>query len=124
MVEQEIVDLATNAEQALDDRSAEEPEREEQGIFSNPLGGLNRLLSTITDVVDRMLPDVDMPGLSQITDLRDRAVEFVQRLTELLVLVAIKNIVLPLVFLAIALKGTLPVAKWLFRMSETNQQEP
>ena len=123
MVEQEIVDLATNAEQALDDRSAQEPERDEQGIFSNPLDGLNRLLSTVTDVVDRMLPDVYMPGLSQITDLRDRAVESVQRLTELLVLVAIKNIVLPLVFLAIALKGAMPIAKWLIRMSETNCRE-
>ena len=123
MVEQEIVDLATNAEQALDDRSAQEPERDEQGIFSNPFGGLNRLLSTVTDVVDRMLPDVNMPGLSQITDLRDRAVEFVQRLTELLVLIAIKNIVLPLVFLAIAVKGTIPIAKWLIWMSETNRRE-
>ena len=123
MVEQEIVDLATNAEKALDDRNAQEPERDEQGIFSNPLGGLNRLLSTVTDVIERMLPDVNMPGLSQITDLRDRAVEFVQRLTELLVLVAIKNIVLPLVFLAIAVKGTLPIAKWLIRMSETNCRE-
>ncbi len=123
MVEQEIMDLATNAKQALDDRIAQEPERDEQGIFSNPLGGLNRLLSTVTDVVNRMLPDVNMPGPSQITDLRDRAVEFVQRLTGLLVLVAIKNIVLPLVFLAIAVKGTLPIAKWLFRMSETKRRE-
>jgi cell division protein FtsB len=123
MVEQEIVDLATNAKKALDDRNAQEPERDEQGIFSNPLGGLNRLLSTVTDVIERMLPDVNMPGLSQITDLRDRAVEFVQRLTELLVLVAIKNIVLPLVFLAIAVKGTLPIVKWLIRMSETNCRE-
>ena len=123
VVEQEIMDLATNGEQALDDHSAEEPERDEPGIFSNPLGGLDRLLTTITDAVDRMLPDVNMPGLSRITDLRDRSVEFVQRLTGLLVLVAIKNIVLPLVFLAIAVKGTLPIAKWLIRMSETHRRE-
>ena len=64
-----------------------------------------------------------MPSLAQITDLRDRAVEFVQGLTELLVLIAIKNIVLPLVFLAIAVKGTVPIAKWLIRLSASTHQE-
>ena len=123
MDEQEIVDLAANAEQALDDRSAEEPEPDETGLVSNTLGGLNRLLTTVTSAVDRALPDISMPSLSQIADLRARAVDYVQGLTELLVLIAIKNIVLPLVFLAIAVKGTVPIAKWLIRMSGTNRRE-
>ena len=121
--EQEIVDLAANAEDVLDRQSAQESAPDDQGIISNTLGGLNRMLSTVTGAIDRVLPDINMPGLSQITDLRDRAVEFVQGLTELLVLIAIKNIVLPLVFLAIAVKGTVPIAKWLIRLSASTHQE-
>lgn len=123
MDEQEIVDLAANAEQLLDDRSAEEPEPDETGLVSNTLGGLNRLMTTVTSAIDRALPDISMPSLTQIADLRARAVEYVQGLTELLVLIAIKNIVLPLVFLAIAVKGTVPIAKWLIRMSGTHRRE-
>ena len=115
--EQQIVDLAANAEQVLDGQNAQEPAADEQGLVSNPLGGLNSLLSTVTDAVDRVLPDVSMPSLSQIMDLRNSAIEYVQGLTELLVLIAIKNIVLPLVFLVIAVKGTVPITKWLMRLS-------
>ena len=115
--EQEIVDLAANAEQFLEGQSAQEPASDEQGIVSNTLGGLNRLLTAVTNAADSVLPDISMPSLSQITDLRASAVEYVLGLTELLVLIAIKNIVLPLVFLAIAVKGAVPVAKWFMRLS-------
>ena len=124
MDEQEIVDLGTSAEQVPDSQGAQEPASGEQGIVSSTLGGLDRLLSTVTGAVDDVLPDISMPNFSQITDLRERAVEYVQGLTELLVLIAIKNIVLPLVFLAIAVKGTLPIAKWLVRVSTSTQREP
>ena len=117
MEEQEIVDLETSGEQALDGQGAQEPASDEQGIVSSTLGGLNRLLSSVTGAVDDVLPDISMPNFSQITSLRESAVEYVQGLTELLVLIAIKNIVLPLVFLAIAVKGTVPIAKWLMRVS-------
>ena len=121
--EQQIVDLAVNAEQVLDGQNAQEPASDEQGLVSNPLGGLNSLLSTVTAAVDRVLPNVSMPSLSQITDLRDSAIEYVQGLTELLVLIAIKNIVLPLVFLAITVKGAVPITKWLMRLSAPVSRE-
>ena len=76
---------------------------EQQGIFPNILDGI--------------------PSLSQITNLGERAAEFVQGLTELLVVVAIKNLVLPLVFLLIAVKGTLPIAGCLMRLSTPARQE-
>ena len=114
--------MAADADDVLDGQGAQESAPDDQGIISNTLGGLNRMVSTVTGAVDRMLPDISMPGLSQITDLRERAVEYVQGLTELLVLIAIKNIVLPLVFLAIAVKGTVPIAKWLMRMSTTDRE--
>ena len=115
--EQQIVDLAADAEQILDGQNAQETAPDEQGLVSNPMGGLNRLLSTVTDAVDRVLPNVSMPSLSQITELRDGAVEYVHGLTELLVLIAIKNIVLPLVFLAMIVKGAVPITRWLMRLS-------
>ena len=121
--EQEIVDLATNSEQVLDGQGTQDPAPDEQGFLANVLDLLDELRSTVTDAADQVLPDVSMPSLAQITDLRDRAVEFVQGLTELLVLIAIKNIVLPLVFLAIAVKGTVPIAKWLIRLSASTHQE-
>ena len=121
--EQEIVDLAANVEQILDGQSAQVPAPDEQGIVSNTLGGLNRLLSTVTNAVDRVLPEISMPSLSQITELRESAVEYVQGLTELLVLIAIKNIVLPLVFLVIAVKGAVPVAKLSMRLSVPDSGE-
>ena len=115
--EQEIVDLAVDAEQSQEGQSAQEPPSEDGGFLDNALDVLDDLRSTVTNAADRVLPDISMPGLSRITDLRDTAVEYVQGLTELLVLIAIKNIVLPLVFLAIAVKGTVPIAKWLMRVS-------
>ena len=124
MEEQEIVDMDTSAEQVPDSQGAQEPASGEQGIVSSTLGGFNRLLSAVTGVVDDVLPDISMPNFSQITDLRERAVEYVQGLTELLVLIAIKNIVLPLVFLAIAVKGTVPIARWLVRASTSTEREP
>ena len=121
--EQEIVDLVTNSDQDLDGQGAQDPAPDEQGILANVLDRLDEMRSTVTNAADQVLPDVSMPSLAQITDLRDRAVEFVQGLTELLVLIAIKNIVLPLVFLAIAVKGTVPIAKWLMRLSTATHQE-
>ena len=122
--EQEIVDLAVDAEQNQEGQSTQEPPSDDEGFLGNALDVLDDLRSTVTDAADRLLPDINMPGLSRITDLRDTAVEYVQGLTELLVLIAIKNIVLPLVFLAIAVKGTLPIAKWLVRVSTSTQREP
>ena len=122
--EQEIADLAVDAEQSQEGQSTQEPPSDDEGFLGNALDVLDDLRSTVTDAADRLLPDINMPGLSRITDLRDTAVEYVQGLTELLVLIAIKNIVLPLVFLAIAVKGTLPIAKWLVRVSTSTQREP
>ncbi len=115
--EQEIVDLAVDAEQSQEGLSTQEPPSEDEGFLGNALDVLDDLRSTVTNAADRVLPDISMPGLSRITDLRDTAVEYVQGLTELLALIAIKNIVLPLVFLAIAVKGTVPIAKCLMRVS-------
>lgn len=115
--EQEIVDLASSADQALDDADNQETVPEEEGILSNTINGINSLRTTVAGAVARALPAISMPSLSHITELREGAVEFVQGLTELLVLIAIKNIVLPLVFLAIAVKGALPIARGLLRLS-------
>ncbi len=118
--EQQIQELATDAEQFLNDEDTQEPAPD---VRRSPLEILTDLPSDVTSAVASILPDVSMPSLSRITVLRDRAVEFVQNVTELLVLVAIKNIVLPLVFLMIAVKGAVPIAKGLIRLTATTNQE-
>ena len=64
------------------------------------------------------MPDFDLPDFSStIPNLRERAANLAENLTRLLVLFVVKNIVLPLVFLALALKVIKPVTMRLLAMT-------
>ena len=121
--EQEILDEMTDGDQIPDDLNEESPVPNEEGGLVDRF--LSEPLSAITDAVRQILSSVSvsLPSLSLITDLRERAGELVENLTRLLGLVAIKNIVLPLVFLMIAVKGTGPIARWLIGLSTTDNHD-
>ena len=80
---------------------------EEQRGFINRLRG----------AVDRVLPDIRMPDFSILPALLDRAAQLAEYLTRLLVLIAVKNVLLPLVFLALALKVVKPFTTRLLAMT-------
>ena len=67
----------------------------------------------------RILPDIRirMPDFSILPALLDRAAHLAEYLTRLLVLIAVKNILLPLVFLALALKVIRPFTARLLAMT-------
>lgn len=78
----------------------------------------NGILDRARDAAARMLPEFSMPDFSStISNLLERAANLAEYLTRLLVLMVIKNIVLPLVFLAIALKVIKPVTMRLLAMT-------
>ena len=59
----------------------------------------------------------------KIGEVVDMAREAAQQMTMLLVVVVIKNIVIPLVFLSIALKGSLPMIKYCIRLIPNMKQD-
>ena len=104
---QQVLDELAVAENGPENQDGDIQATEEQGSW------LDRF-RTATDrtraAVDRILPDIGLPDLSILPALLDHAVQLAEYLTRLLVLIAVKNILLPLVFLALALKVIRPVA--------------
>ena len=74
------------------------------------------LLSKLSNLPSAMLPDAIKTFFTDITELPDKANEMVKNITKLLAAIVIKNILLPLIFLAIAVKGSLPLARYSMRL--------
>ena len=53
----------------------------------------------------------------------DSTQDMVTRMVNILILVVIENIVLPLIFLAIALKGSVPIARGVMRISTSIRED-
>ena len=109
--EQQILDQLEIDETAITDlngQSSQAGENAEGSIFDR-----------IPDILpDLSIPDFDLPDFSSmIPNLLERAANLVEYMTRLLVLFVVKNIVLPLVFLAIALKVIKPVTMRLLAMT-------
>ncbi len=96
-------------QESQDDQQTELPAQEEQ----------RSLLDRFRAVADRVIPDVRMPDFSILPTLLDRAAQLAEYLTRLLVLIAVKNLILPLVFLALALKVTKPLTMRLLALTST-----
>lgn len=112
--DQEILDQLAIEESNLDVRSGLDPETaEETGIFDRA-----------REAAAGILPDLNIPDFSSmISNLVAQAGSLVEYLTRLLVLITIKNIILPLVFLAIALKVIKPVTMRLLAMTAAIDQD-
>lgn len=106
--DQQILDQLVIDESGVEGPNELDPESEDE----------NGILDRARDAAARMLPDFSMPDFSStISNLLERAANLAEYLTRLLVLMVIKNIVLPLVFLAIALKVIKPVTMRLLAMT-------
>jgi len=110
-------EISIDGQQVLDELAVEENGQENQEGEIQAAEEQGSLLDRARATADRILPDIRMPDFSILPALLDRAAQLAEYLTRLLVLIAVKNILLPLVFLALALKVTRPVATRLLAMT-------
>ena len=110
-------EVSIDGQQVLDELAVEENGQENQEGEIQAAEESGSLLDRARAAADRILPDIRMPDFSILPALLDRAAQLAEYLTRLLVLIAVKNILLPLVFLALALKATRPVAARLLAMT-------
>ena len=82
-----------------------------------------RMVSSVTERAKALsrTSRVVLDKLKSIT--ADDVTDMVTRLALMLVLVVIENIVLPIIFLAIALKASVPIASGLMRISTTINED-
>ena len=105
--DQQVLDQPAINENGLGSQNEQDPATEDQRSF----------LERARDAAGQMLPDISMPDVSNLSVLLERAVNLAEYLTRLMVLFAVKNIILPLIFLALALKVAKPVAARLMAMT-------
>lgn len=110
------------------DPDVAEPESTEQtGFLGGLIGGLSAAQDAAIDILSGVslpeVPDAILPEMPDLAAVQAMAEEGVQLLTRLLVAIAIKNIALPLVFLWIAVKAAVPLARWLIGLGSFDGQE-
>ena len=110
-------EVSINGQQVLDELAVEENGLENQEGEIQATEEQGSLLDRVRAAADRILPNISLPDFSVLPALLDRAAQLAEYLTRLLVLIAVKNILLPLVFLALALKVTRPFTTRLLAMS-------
>ena len=76
-----------------------------------------RVVSSVTEATNRAFSKMSLGVLDRFKAIVDSAEEMVSGMVNILVLVVIENIVLPIIFLAIALKGSVPIARGVMRIS-------
>ncbi|MDE0000050.1 MAG: hypothetical protein OXQ89_20085 [Rhodospirillaceae bacterium] len=109
---QQVLDELAVVENGQENQDGDVQSTEEQGSWLDLLrAAADRILPDIG------LPDLRMPDFSILPALLDRAAQLAEYLTRLLVLIAVKNIFLPLVFLALALKVIRPFTARLLAMT-------
>ena len=100
-----------------DPELAEPAPGEQGGFLDDLLGGLASAQDAALDLLSGVnlpeMPDVILPEMPDLATVQAMAGEAMQLLSRLLVAVAIKDIALPLVFLWIAVKAAVPIARWL-----------
>ena len=110
-------EVSGDDEQILDQLAIEESEVAELDAQDPATDDGTSMLDLARAAAAGILPDLSMPDFtSMIPNFVDRAVNLVEYSTRLLVLIAVKNIILPLVFLAIALKVLKPATMGLLAM--------
>ena len=82
-----------------------------------------RAASLAAEATKRTFSSLSRGVWDRLKAIADGATDMVKRLTQLLVLKVIENIVLPIIFLAIALKASVPIARGLMRISTTMNED-
>ena len=76
-----------------------------------------RVVSSVTEATNRAFSKMSLGVLDRFKAIVDGAEDMVTGMVNILILVVIENIALPIIFLAIALKGSVPIARGLIRIS-------
>lgn len=116
------------AEPARGSADAAEPtSTDDESFLGGLLGGLSEAQDAALELFSGVnlpeLPDDILPELPDLEAVRAIAGEVMELLSRLLVVIAIKNIALPLVFLWIAVKAAVPLAGWLIRLGTPDRRE-
>ena len=82
-----------------------------------------RVVSSVTEATSRAFSKMSRGVLDGFKATVNGATDMVTRMAQVLILVVIENIVLPIIFLAIALKCSVPLARGLMRISTTIQED-
>lgn len=119
---------ADAAESAPGNADATEPaSAEDESFLGGLLGGLSEAQDAAFELLSGVnlpeLPDDILPELPDLEAVRAIAGEVMELLSRLLVVIAIKNIALPLVFLWIAVKAAVPLAAWLIGLGTLDHRE-
>lgn len=129
-IDRQSAELSTISEEVLseDQQNLDQPAINENGLEGqneqNPATEEQRsFFERARDAASRMLPEISMPDLSILSVLLERAANLAEYLTRLLVLIAVKNIILPLMFLALALKFIRPVTMSLLAMTSAIERD-
>ena len=103
------------------------------GFIERTAAGSFEKLSDVGEAAGRMVSSVTEGAgalvgtgrvvLDKIKSIADDAKDMVTRLAQMLVLVIIQNIVLPIIFLAIALKAIVPITSGLMRISTSISED-
>ena len=119
---------ADAAESAPGSADATEPApAEDESFLGGFLGGLSEAQDAALELFSGVnlpeLPDDLLPELPDLEAVQAIAGEVMELLSRLLVVIAIKNIALPLVFLWIAVKAAAPLAAWLIGLGTLDHRE-
>ena len=119
---------ADAAESAPGSADAAEPTpADDESFLDGLLGGLSEAQDAALDLLSGVnlpeLSDVTLPEIPDLASVQAMAGEVMELLSRLLVAVAIKNIALPLVFLWIAVKAAVPLARWLIGLGTGGRHE-
>ena len=82
-----------------------------------------RVVSSVTEATNRAFSKMSRGVLDGFKTIVDDSKDMVTRMAQILVLVVIENIVLPIIFLAIALKASVPIASGLMRICTTINED-
>ena len=97
---------------------------DQDGLLGGLLGGLSVAQDAAVDILSGLslpeIPDVVLPEMPDLASVQAMAREAMELLSRLLVAIAIKNIALPLVFLWIAVKAVVPLARWLIGLGNAD----
>lgn len=82
-----------------------------------------RVVSSVTEATNRAFSKMSLGVLDRFKAIVDGAEEMVTGMVNILILVVIENIVLPIIFLAIAVKASVPIARGVMRISTSIKED-
>jgi len=128
-------DVSEIQKQIIDEQNAREQSLEEQKMLGPVLPDEKRAQgqdfslfdpstwSSIGDAAAQVWDKMSMAEFPSISGIIEKTSDMVTSMTKLLVAIVVENVILPIVFLMIAVKCSVPIAKYSVRLSSTLKQD-